>query len=102
MNDVRRHRYAPFLKQFEDIYFAEPPPPPDFEPLPTIEETEPDSNQVNPLFFGTVAYFADVEQSLDDTLAVNEDAVADQTANLEDAKRELNDVKKEAGLIDDR
>merc|ERR1719345_40402 len=94
--------YLPFLKQFVDIYFAEPLPSAEFEPLQTIEDTEPDSNQVNPLFYGAVAYFADVEQSLEDTLAFNEDVVAEKNADLADAKRELNDVKKEAGIIDDR
>jgi len=94
--------YEPFLEQFADIYFAEPPPPPDFEPLPTIEETEPDSNQVNPLFYGVVAYFADIEQALEDSMMFFEDEAAAKKADLEDAKRELNDTKKEAGIIDDR
>lgn len=90
------------MEQFADIYFAEPPPPPDFEPLPTIEETEPDSNQVNPLFYGVVAYFADIEQALEDSMMFFEDEAAAKKADLEDAKRELNDTKKEAGIIDDR
>eukprot|EP00729_Bicosta_minor_P023368 gene23368-26581_t len=106
MDEVERMdgsiEYAQFLDQFQDIYFAEPPPPPDFEPLPTIEETEPDSNQVNPLFFGVVAYFADIEQALEDSMMFFEDEAAAKKAVLEDAKRELDDTKKEAGIINDR
>ena len=41
---------------------------PTFAAYETIEEQEPDTDQVNPLFYGAIAYFADIQQQLEDVL----------------------------------
>jgi hypothetical protein len=67
-----------------------------------VGETEPDSNQFNPLGFEVVAHFADVEPGL---LTFQNDLrtqVDNFQAKLEACKKDLTDATREKSTIDDR
>lgn len=97
--------YETFLERFNDPYFTDPPPLPVFEPLNTVEATEPDTLQENPLFSPSVAYYADIQPNLEEKLRALTDSKTQINVDLEEKKADLNVARREfikRGVIDDR
>jgi len=72
-----------------------------FEAADSVEEREPDTEQVNPLFYGTVAFFADVQKDLEHIIDDLEPQLELLKQDLEDRKQDLEEAKKDSGTIDD-